>query len=703
MAGGIAPAAASTDPPLLPEVVVTTALAATTDDPEAYTSSAPVFIATGLPLSLQETPQPATVTTRQQIDDQHLRTLEDIAPAVPGLALSRDQFYARGFALDTLMLDGLNTTFDKTVDLANSLAMYERIEIVRGAAGLVQGPGNPSATLNLVRKRPTADARISLTGHLGSWGRHGATLDVSRSLNSAGSLRGRFVAEQREEGSFQPTVSRRNSTFYGILEADTGQHTTLSLGASRQSSANRDTWAGIPTAPDGSDLHLRRSTYLGNDWDHWDQYTTTVFGQLEHRLANGWRLRLDALHSHSAFDYLGTYLSGGTPTDMRQNLGQYRYTNRQSSYALSSNGTFSGFGRRHELAFGASQRNFTAGGQGQTVFDFATGMDVRAWDPHRIAKPNLDALAPYAYHYSPSSQTAQKGVWLTTRLSLSERLKLVLGARLDWYRQHSVIQDSFTSLRTDLSASHHLSRYGGLIHDLDAHHSLYASFADIFQPRTQQDVAGRLLPPSTGQTYATGLKGSYFGDTLHAGVHLFQTEQKNQPALLDSQASCPGFPVSTCYQASGLVRSQGVELEIHGALTPAWQIMASHSSIHSRYVDDPVRQGQRFEPQLPGRQLKLATVYRLPGGQWRIGGNLYRQSAISNQGHDALTGFHYRMQQPAYTLAGLMVSHQPTRNLHLQLNINNLLDQRYYQSIEAPTLTSYGAPRNVMLTAHYQL
>ena len=51
---------------------------------------------------------------------------------------------------------------------------------------------------------------------------------------------------------------------------------------------------------------------------------------------------------------------------------------------------------------------------------------------------------------------------------------------------------------------------------------------------------------------------------------LFQIEQKNRARLNSDQSLCPTFPATSCYQASGLVRSRGIDVEIQGALTPGW-------------------------------------------------------------------------------------------------------------------------------------
>lgn len=144
-----------------------------TEGTGSYTTGA-MNTATPLSLSIRETPQSVSVLTTQQIADRHLITLDDAVRSLPGLVTQKGEyagasgsFYARGFAIDKLMLDGLPASLSLggsrsfNID-SDDLAIYDRIEVIRGSAGLTNGSGNPSAAINLVRKRPSAVPKISI-------------------------------------------------------------------------------------------------------------------------------------------------------------------------------------------------------------------------------------------------------------------------------------------------------------------------------------------------------------------------------------------------------------------------------------------------------------------------------------------------------------------------------------------------------------
>ncbi|MGV2837360.1 TonB-dependent receptor plug domain-containing protein, partial [Pseudomonas shirazensis] len=120
--------------------------------------------ATKLPLSLRETPQSVTVITRKPMDEQGLSTINKVLTFTPGITSNhrdseRYTFYARGFQINNFQYDGIPSQVanesQQYIGALSDMAIYDRVEVVRGATGLLSGTGNPSATINLVRKRPT--------------------------------------------------------------------------------------------------------------------------------------------------------------------------------------------------------------------------------------------------------------------------------------------------------------------------------------------------------------------------------------------------------------------------------------------------------------------------------------------------------------------------------------------------------------------
>ena len=238
---------------------------AVTEDTHSYTTEA-ARTATPLSMSLRETPQSVSVITQQRIQDQDLNTIVDVVNNATGVSVnryetSRAQFNARGFELNSLMIDGVPTIYEQpwsSGEVFSSLAMYDRVEIVRGANGLMTGAGDPSATINMVRKRANStDLKGSLELSAGTWDTYGVEADVSSALNSEGTVRGRLVAETNEGDTWIDINSTKRQTLYGTMDIDLSPDTTLWFGLSRQeSNADSPMWGGLPVwYADGSRTH----------------------------------------------------------------------------------------------------------------------------------------------------------------------------------------------------------------------------------------------------------------------------------------------------------------------------------------------------------------------------------------------------------------------------------------------------------------
>ncbi|AIR89700.1 TonB-dependent receptor [Pseudomonas cremoricolorata] len=675
--------------------IINTHLGSTTEGSESYTSGA-MSTATKLPLTQRETPQAVTVITRQRMDDQGMTSINDVIRATPGVYLNyndgpgRQTYTARGFDIDNLMYDGIPSGYNGvSVGAQPNLAMFDRVEVVRGATGLVTGAGNPSAAVNLVRKRPLAEQKVTLTGAAGSWDDYRGELDASSPLNGSGTWRGRVVTSYNDANSFVDNAMQRHGLFYAVTEADLTDSTTLTLGFSNQKDKTNYFWGSSMVGLDGRHLHLPRSYNPGTDWESKDQEINTVFAELRHQLANDWKLQLNANYAEQDAMFRGSYQSRFTPDQrLARTIYKATYDEKQAGVDAFASGPFQAFGRTHELVVGASKR----------IYD----MTEQQYSPYNQSGYPLEAGKPDFTKLGSATQavTSQEGVYVTSRFSLADPLKLIVGGRLDWYDYDDRDGEG------DYKVTRNLTRYAGLIYDLDQHHSVYVSYSDIFTPQSERDEAGTPVRPIVGKNYEVGIKGEYFDGALNASAALFRVDQENR-AVQTSTAVCPRG-LNQCYEASGQVRSQGVDLELQGALTDRWQVGAgyTYARVHTLKDDNnPGSVNQRFDTDVPEHLFKLTTNYRFQGDleKLRVGGTLSWQSRLYND-IELADGNNYRLQQGSYAVTDLMAGYQVNQHLDLQLNANNVFDRKYYSSISSSYQyggDNYGAPRNLMLTAKY--
>lgn len=689
----------------LPEVAVkSTALSdGTTEGSGSYTTQA-MSTATRLALSLRETPQAVTVITRQRMDDQGMLNLTDAVRGTPGIFLSnsdgqgRPLFMARGFGISNVMHDGSLMPWSSFIPSSQSnLAMYDRVEVVRGATGLMQGAGNPSAAVNLIRKRPTKEFKGSVTAYAGSWDNYGSIFDAGGPLNELGSLRGRVVASIQDSGSFRDGQRYDNHMFYAVGEADLTEKTTLTVGVSSQKDkTNGAWWGGLPVDKSGSHLNLKRSTSLASSWEYLDQEVNSVFAILEHQLSENWKLKGNATNLWASIDGLGSYMwsdTSSTPVNRQFMTWRGQQDNKASSYDLMVSGNVDWFGRKHELAIGTNRNQYDSSTSNYNYPYIGNFVDVYHWSRNSLAKPTL------TYRDTGHNRTRQDAVYATSRFNLADQLKMILGARVDWYSY-----DDYRNAAEDYKVTHNVTRYAGLIYDVNDQHSVYASFTDIFMPQSDRARNGSILQPIDGKNYEIGLKGEYFEGALNASIALFQIDQNNRARPVLNVSECQVG--TSCSEASGKVRSRGVDMELQGAIKPNWQVGAGYTYTNTEYIKDAsYEKGDRFDTRLPEHMFKLTTMYHFLGDleQWRLGANLYQQSRIYKLAAEA--GSDANIEQKAYAVLDVILGYKVNQKLDLQLNINNLLDKHYYRSIAngvewGPT-DVYGEPRSARITARY--
>ena len=682
---------------LLPVTVVADAdRSGTTEGTGSYTTPA-TAAATGLSLSLRDTPQSVTVLTRQQIDDQNLLSLGQAMKSVPGVfAVSSDSdrtdLYSRGFYVDNYQYDGVPTTV--TTDFFgasnNDPVLYDRIEVVRGSTGLMTGAGNPSASVNLVRKH--ADSKVfagSASLALGSWNLRRATVDLQAPLSEDGRVRARVIGMTEDKDSFIDMYHGRKHVLYGVVDADLTPDTTLSVGIDSQ--ANRptsSTWGGLPlTFSDGTPTRWDTSKTIGTPWTHWDTTTTTGFANLTQRFDNGWKLKVNASHRESRQNAKLLYLYGDldrlTGTGLGSLPGYFEHAFRQNSLDLQATGPFELLGRKHELVVGMtnSQSRYAEANHPRTSALPSTG-NFYEWNG-AYAEPTWGAL-----NVSGVTKTRQTGYYGAARLSLADSLKLIVGGRQNSWRSNRQTADDSATRRHDV-----FTPYAGLVYDLSDSYSVYASYTDIFQPQNYRDASGSYLDPVTGKSYEVGVKGEHLGGKLNTSVALYRAEQENV-AQRDGTRLVPNATDGAYYGARGVV-SKGIELQASGELAPGWQLSAGISRTLGRDGD-----GVRINPTMPTTQATLFTTYRLPGSWQRltVGGGVNWQNRMYSP--YTVGDVDLRYQQGSFAVVSLMARYAFSPKLSLQLNIENLFNKKYYSNIDGQAF--FGTPRNAVATLSYK-
>ena len=659
---------------------------AVTGGAKSYTAKS-ASTSTKLNLSLRETPQSVKVLTREYLDDANINSFQDMLNSVTGVTTNRwdERQYptARGFDVDYYLFDGVPSSSELDIASDPDLSMYDRVELVKGANGLMTGAGNPAIAINMIRKHANAkELTGTLSSSYGSWNAWNSMADISAPLNADGTVRGRVVVKHESTDSFADLYEKENNLFYGVLDADLTDSTYLSVGASYQElDRSGIKWGGLPAFyNDGSLTDFDRDLTVTSDWTYWNTNTTTVFAQFKQKLFNDITLNVNydyrEIDAETALLYLW---SESVDKTTNSSGGLYPYTDtskttqNNADVYISAPFTLGGLQQEVVAGFMYNQSELTDRYYGSPTLDNGT-IDFNNFTPSKIIGSINNNVA------NPSNKTTQTGVYLAGKFTLLEPLKLVTGVRVSNWEYES--EDG----NGNRKYNNKVTPYAGLIYDFLEDYSWYASYTEIFKPENKQDANQQYLDPREGKSYETGLKGEFFDKQLNASMSVFLTQQDNVAEKIGSIKI--GDEFKDVYSSTDSVESKGFEIELDGKITNNWDM--SFGVAHFNVED---ANGKKVQTTAARTSANLFTKYTLD--KWSLGGGLnYKSEAYKDEAARRIT-------QDAYVLANLMAAYQVDQNIKLQLNVNNLFDEKYYEGLGKNSMV-YGAPRNATLTFRYQ-
>ncbi len=512
---------------------------AVTEGSGSYTAKS-TNTSTKLNLSLRETPQSVKVLTREYLDDRKIDSFQDLMNNITGVSTSRtderQKVYARGFEVDYYLIDGIPSTINLgTGDL--DLDIYDRVEVVKGANGLTTGAGNPAMALNMIRKHANSkELSGNVSTSLGSWNSWSSSADISTSLNADGSLRGRMFVKHSDENSFMDFYEKERNVFYGALDYDLSDKTSMSLGATYQE-LHRDgiRWGGTPAFyTDGTRTNFSRSLTVSAPWTYWDVNTTAVFANLKQNLFSDVNLNVAYTFRKEDTDSMLLYTAGrvdkATNTSPLKNIDDNKKDNvsvygakaasEENNIDVFINAPFMLFNRPQEIIIGGSwnknekTKDLSGGSNANKEIEKYLGGPLNYND---IAQELLQPLVLNTR--GALNETTQTAAYVAGKFQILDPLKIIAGARLSNWKYKSENDKGNREFNNELAP------YIGAIYDFAQDHSVYASYTEIFKPQDRKDVNDQYIDPITGKSYEAGLKSEWFGGRLNTALSVFRIEQ----------------------------------------------------------------------------------------------------------------------------------------------------------------------------------
>lgn len=668
---------------------------------EGYTANQ---VNTKLGSSIKEIPQSISVMTRQQLDDLNATTLEDVMQYATGISAygntdGADNFYARN-GLVNFSFNGVPSTANNQFDMA----VYDQIEVLRGPSGLLNGSGNPTGTINLVRKRALGEFEAKVATSIGSWQNYRTEVDVTNALNQDKTIRGRAIIAAEDRKYFYDHADSDKVLGSGTLEFDLSPDTVFGISGTIQQ-ANLTPFSGFPGDDQGNLLGLRRSTNLDAKYNTAKRDTWEIMSDLTHQFNENWKTQATIRY------YEGEYTGvSGNPrvavntTTQKMGFAQARSESEQKNLSADLNlkGDFDLLNQKQEVLLGLNyDRQLSESGAAilPRIFSanwFNPGY-ANVWDIPDITEKS-------------QTKVTQSGIYGMLRLKPISQLSVILGSRLSNYTSKN--RDSYPNLTAwtqDQKETSEFTPYGGLVFDITKNINWYASYADVFIPQSTRDYKLQVLKPKVGWQVETGFKGAFFDDRLNASLAVFRIREENSP-IADPDTTHQCFDTSTgadetCQVAGGLVKTEGVEAEISGELVTGLQVAAGYTHSEKTPLVGSAGKGKAGAVNVsttsaPKDVFKLWANYKFQPNVMdgkldglSIGGGIY---AIGKT--YGWSWSDYDLKQGGYSVVSLQGAYQFDQNLSASLTVNNVFDKTYYRQLnDERSYNNYGDPRNVML------
>lgn len=654
----------------------------------AEVTATPSNSATGLSLTPRETPQSITIFDRDRIEDFQLNTVNDLLDQVVGINVERVEtdrtyFNSRGFDVTNFQVDGIGLPLLWGIQFGDlDTALFERVEAVRGANAIMTGVGNPSATINYVRKRPLETLEAKASAQVGSWDQRRLEADASAPLS--GTVAARLVYAHEERDSWLDYNHINRDVLGGIVSWKVTPELTATAGYTRQeNNANGVLWGALPlTYTDGTRIDYPVSATTSADWTYWDVTDETAFAEIAYAFLSGWQAK--AVGTYTRFEENARLLYAYGYPDRETGLGVAGMTGTYPSIYdrnladFYASGPVTLLGREHELAFGVS----TGRSDAKEWEDFYPGELIfpalNEWGAVQVEEP----VYPGAYLAADYTDTLTRA-YGAAHLNLADNLKIVAGASAMW------LGTSGESYGTDQSRNDSgVSPYAGAVFDVTENISLYASYTGIYNPQAEVDSDRERLDPAEGSSIEGGIKSDWFNERLYAAVSVFRAKQKGLAEFAGT------FENGDSYYNAVDTTSEGFEIELAGRVTDNWTLSGGYTQID---VED--QDGNDTRTWIPTRTLKLATTYTVPQfNDLKLGAQLRWQNAITYadpyvQGYGLVSG-DVILEQDNYAVLDLMASLRVTEHVRAMVNVRNVTDSKYLASLMWGQ-AFYAPPRSV--------
>ncbi|PVM73966.1 TonB-dependent receptor [Caulobacter radicis] len=704
---------------------------------------------------LVDTPRSITVISSQIIEQTAATSLQDILRTSPGITFGAgeggqplaDRPFIRGQASgNNVFVDGIRDTGGQTREVFN----LEQVEVIKGPDSVYSGRGSGGGSINLSTKSPKARNFASGSAAVGTDNYLRATADANYTFADNAAFRLNLMATKGDTPGRDAVGFERwgiaPSLAFGI---DTDTQLTLSY---YHLDTDQDPDYGIPlttkrtwgvagtdtrTKPASGILDVSRDAYYGLDRDFMKTKADIATLAIRHKINDNLSVRQAVRYSKTVNDYVVTnpgdggaaqfvagewWIKRGTKSRLNPTTTIAAVTDISGQFNLGSlkNSFNAGVELSREKNENSSYLIYTTNGSACPTGFTNNVTTAGVGDCTRLYAPNPNDSWQGVINKGPVSNSVTKSaaIYAFDTVTITEKLLLNVGARYDSYETRGLNQTvatssngvatSITLLQLPKASWDFFNYQVGLNYKPTQSSSIYASYATSSTPPTIQGgdqntaatAAQEVLDPEDTTSIELGAKWNLFGDQLALSGAVFKTERKNALILVAQNKS----------EQVGETQVKGLELGISGKITPKWQVFGGYTYMDSELVRGAVtvvnaNTGETAinvntgDPlaNTPKNSFSLFTTYRVLR-PLTIGGGAYYVSKTFGGNQGGAGGGTNKIYIPSYTRYDAFASYQINDKVDLQLNVQNLTDERYILRTNGVHHADPAPARQTMLT-----
>ncbi|MBK5343364.1 TonB-dependent siderophore receptor [Pseudomonas sp. TH49] len=651
---------------------------------------------TGTPI--HETPQSISVITRERMEAQGVQSVNEALRYTPGVssygANNRSDWYTviRGFS-PTTYLDSLQ--LPTTINLASWMVdpyMLERVEVLRGPAGVLYGQGDPGGVINQVSKRPSAVAANEVGVQYGTDARKQINFDSTGPLDDQGVWSYRMVGVLRDQDiKDTPWQDKRQALAPSITFApdDDTRFTLLASYLYDDSNSGDGFYPSAGTIDYNPNGHIKRNIFEADkDFQKYEKRQYSFGYEFSKRLSDTWQVRQNLRYSHLDLNDNMIYGGGfqeGSLTTIDRWAGIADFTYKRWTVDNQAQADFSVGGIDHTVLLGLDYQH-------QDATDkevYALAAPVNAYNPVFVPFDRSVFNDPdKSYPSNIDSTLNQTGLYLQDQLKFDDHWRLTLSGRYDWATSET--QDHLAHTTTN-QKDEAFSGRAGLVYLADNGLAPYVSYSTAFTPNAGLDANGKPFDPTEAKQYEAGIKFAPKDTNASVTAAVFQITQTN---VLTPGPVNPNYSVQT-----GEIRSRGFELEGTASMSRELDVIASYT-----YQDVKITKANDVSE---GKTPTFIPIPRNMASLW--GDYTFHDGWLKNFGLGAGVRYVGRnpgaadnsLNIPSYTVFDAS-AHYVTGPWKLALNVTNLTNDDYISGCYDATRCLYGNPRTAVASATYR-